>query len=1126
MAPTIIDMTESEYNARFGGGVSPEPQLEPAAAAAASPIEPVIIDMPESEYRARYGSVLDNAIAGVADSRKNLLSAPSGLYNTVTNTGGAVKSLVTGAPATPEQMTGLRNFGSLAAATSGALALGKAGAVAGTYFGPWGTAIGGVGGGALGGALGLLGIDWFAEKQGVDAPRTTQERVNSLAYNTTGGVAGDLMLRGAGAAAKGMVAPYKAIATDAGRAQAAANVLRDAYGENAIGNIQTGIDDLKGNPLREYRTTGELLGTEKAAQLQKQLEQSGLGEPIGEKNIAREAARKDLLENMAPAEASIEDVQRTVSNEIDNLRFSSRAVDNVMPANIDPTAAGSGIREIAEKLYGVNREGVKDAFADIPQKDAKRFAPTADLQTSVERLKEYFGPGSEGAPKDIQRLVDTLAPAKKVNPELDATQQMLSDIRGAAEPRNPLVDMNYLQRLRRWAGEEAQKRFNKGENRSGSVAQAVVKDIDQGLAQAVQDGTMPAEQAAAYRNALKAHADMASTFEQGPVGRILRRGEGTTGYNIEPSNVGRQFWNSNPEAMQNFGKALGGNAQAEQLLVRDAVTDFRKSTTGADGSINPTAVKKWMDNHEAFLNSFPALKDDISSIYRNEAKAALREKNFGRFVEANPEQAASVLMEGKDSIAKVQKLKQQIGTDPAVMAGLGRGVIDRLTTKLYNISGLKAKANTYKNFMDSHKGFMTEVFTPNGMKVLDNIYGDLASETLLDDLATRAAARQSATGLNVNLAQKLKNDIMAEFGLAGKVIEKAPVIGGGVGSLIGLQAGYSGAGVGGYVGSWLGGKIAGMAERAQSAALAELAKAAADPKTAQLLLLKATPENVSAIKKILEPKLSPIRQMLVSAAVINRTDTAKAAESLGKVMAPEYITQPMMATAPSKMQDLAAALSQKGAKAVPQPLPPLTIPAEKPAMKKDPTPKADTNLDAPSAIDERLVNAVAMQESSNRADAVGPKTKYGQAKGRMQLLDSTGQEMHKKLGLQGQYDPFNAEQNTKIGTAYLKELADRYYGSVPLALASYNWGMGNVDKAISKLAANGPKTVQAVIQKEMKAAMAQGLSQAAAKRAAAASVVETFGPSVLDDYLPDETRNYVSKILNRYNRTSNKVVRA
>lgn len=97
-----------------------------------------------------------------------------------------------------------------------------------------------------------------------------------------------------------------------------------------------------------------------------------------------------------------------------------------------------------------------------------------------------------------------------------------------------------------------------------------------------------------------------------------------------------------------------------------------------------------------------------------------------------------------------------------------------------------------------------------------------------------------------------------------------------------------------------------------------------------------------------------------------------------------------------------------------------------------------------------LVKKVIATESSFNPKAIGPMTKYGTAKGLMQLLDSTGKEWHDKLGLPGEYDPFNAEQNQKIGTAYLGWLSDQFNGDEKLALAAYNWGIGNLKNLLKK----------------------------------------------------------------------------
>jgi soluble lytic murein transglycosylase len=78
-----------------------------------------------------------------------------------------------------------------------------------------------------------------------------------------------------------------------------------------------------------------------------------------------------------------------------------------------------------------------------------------------------------------------------------------------------------------------------------------------------------------------------------------------------------------------------------------------------------------------------------------------------------------------------------------------------------------------------------------------------------------------------------------------------------------------------------------------------------------------------------------------------------------------------------------------------------------------------------------------------------PRARSGaDARGLMQLLPGTGLLAAKRLGLpwsggESLYDP---DTNLQLGTAYLRQMLDRYDGRAYLAIAAYNAGPGPVDR--------------------------------------------------------------------------------
>jgi hypothetical protein len=102
---------------------------------------------------------------------------------------------------------------------------------------------------------------------------------------------------------------------------------------------------------------------------------------------------------------------------------------------------------------------------------------------------------------------------------------------------------------------------------------------------------------------------------------------------------------------------------------------------------------------------------------------------------------------------------------------------------------------------------------------------------------------------------------------------------------------------------------------------------------------------------------------------------------------------------------------------------------------------------------KELLDAVKQQESGGRrykADGKtlleGPMTKYGTAKGEMQVLDMTNKDPG--YGVRPAKDD-SPDERARVGEDYLAAMVKRY-GDRKTALVAYNWGPGNTDKWLKK----------------------------------------------------------------------------
>ncbi len=91
---------------------------------------------------------------------------------------------------------------------------------------------------------------------------------------------------------------------------------------------------------------------------------------------------------------------------------------------------------------------------------------------------------------------------------------------------------------------------------------------------------------------------------------------------------------------------------------------------------------------------------------------------------------------------------------------------------------------------------------------------------------------------------------------------------------------------------------------------------------------------------------------------------------------------------------------------------------------------------AESGLPPELLLAVVMEESGGDPGATSSRG----ARGLMQLMPDTAHEV-------GVVDPDHPGENLRGGARYLARMLERYEGKLDLALAAYNAGPGNVDRA-------------------------------------------------------------------------------
>lgn len=151
---------------------------------------------------------------------------------------------------------------------------------------------------------------------------------------------------------------------------------------------------------------------------------------------------------------------------------------------------------------------------------------------------------------------------------------------------------------------------------------------------------------------------------------------------------------------------------------------------------------------------------------------------------------------------------------------------------------------------------------------------------------------------------------------------------------------------------------------------------------------------------------------------------------------------------------------------------------------------------AEHGVDPMLSLAIIQNESNFETTAVSSDGHF--SKGLMQLLDSTGSQYHEQIGLREKYDPFDPDQNVKLGVGYLRYLHDIF--SKPTALPNeQSTVVAANSSSLEKLA------VAAFNAGEGRVASAQARARQAGLDSSHYDQIETF--------LPESTQKYVKRVM-------------
>jgi hypothetical protein len=252
-------------------------------------------------------------------------------------------------------------------------------------------------------------------------------------------------------------------------------------------------------------------------------------------------------------------------------------------------------------------------------------------------------------------------------------------------------------------------------------------------------------------DATAATRERAQTYNQGPVGQVLRTQGQRGNYRSLDASVPATIFKPGPsgfETVQAFRKAVGDDRTAAAMLQDTAAASLRQSAWRQDGVLDPVKFAAWKKSHADALRAVPGdlesrfttaanatdAIDHVATI-RRDALETYQRGAIGKLIGVSDPQDITRIVGGifaqKDSVGAMRQLATEARADPAAVEGLRKSVVDYMYGRF--ISNAEAatsdrnlmKPDAFQSFVRQNEAALKEVLSPKEINLLKAIAADL-----------------------------------------------------------------------------------------------------------------------------------------------------------------------------------------------------------------------------------------------------------------------------------------------------------------------------------------------------------------------------------------------------------------